>query len=114
MIDVFTDELLTMTEAAKQCPKVRGKRPSTPTMWRWATIGKRGVKLQHVWVGRNILTTKAALNDFFNAVGNAPAREKASVSGRVPKAIATDREREIGNARKRLMARGMLPKETEH
>lgn len=113
-IDIFTDELLTLTEAAKTCPRVRGKKLSTVTLWRYVTIGKRGVKLKHVWIGDNILTTKAAMNEFFNAVGNAPAREKASGAGHAPKATANQREREIASARKRLIARGMLPKETEH
>ena len=76
MIDAFNDKLLTMTEAAKQCPKVRGKRPSNVTLWRWATTGRRGVKLEHVWVGRNMLTTEVALNVFFNGVANAPAVEE--------------------------------------
>jgi hypothetical protein len=113
-INAFEDTLLTMTEAAKECPKIEGKRLSSVTLWRWAKHGKRGVKLEHVWIGRNMMTTKGAMNAFFHAVASAPAREKTTLSECAPKATANQREREIESARKRLIARGMLPKETEH
>ena len=114
MIDAFNDKLLTMTEAAKQCPKVRGKRPSTVTMWRWATKGQRGVKLEHVRVGRNMLTTEVALNVFFNGVANAPAVEREPLPQRPIQQTEKQRDREIAKAKASLIARGMLPKETEH
>lgn len=114
MIDAFNDKLLTMTEAAKQCPKVRGKRPSNVTLWRWATKGQRGVKLEHVRVGRNMLTTEAAMTAFFRALANAPAVEREPLPKGPIQQTEKQRDREIAKAKARLIARGMLPKETEH
>lgn len=114
MINTFKERLLTFSEAASACPKVRGRRPSTVTLWRWATEGRRGIKLESVRIGRHMLTTETALNTFFNAVGSAPAVQRERQSKPLQAASATQREREITSARKRLIARGMLPKETEH
>lgn len=113
MIEALSDELLTMAEAAKTCPKIGGKRRSTVTLWRWATKGIKGVKLEHVQIGRDIRTTEAALNAFFRDVANAPAEERGVLRNRPTQSAEKRRVREIANAKARLIARGMLPKETE-
>ena len=68
MIDSLKDDLMTLVEATKVCPRIRGKKVHCLSVWRWATEGLRGVKLEHVRVGRNMCTTEAALNAFFLAV----------------------------------------------
>lgn len=122
MINATTDRLLTLTEAAKICPKVGGKRLSTVTMWRWTMEGLAGVRLEHARVGRCVFTTEEALNRFFRDVANARVEQGVPKSSALAgtrasqpqKSTEKQREREIATAKARLIARGMLPKETEH
>ncbi len=50
-IDPFSDELLTLAQAAALCPKVNGKRPRCSTIWRWCKKGSHGATLGHVRIG---------------------------------------------------------------
>jgi hypothetical protein len=53
-------EMLTLPAAAKRTPG----RPHASTLFRWATRGHRGVRLQ-VWrYGRRMYTNLAAIDDF--------------------------------------------------
>jgi len=61
-----TEELITLTEAAKHLPKVDGKKVSICTLWRWCRVGLRGMFLEYVRVGRKICTTREALLRFFS------------------------------------------------
>jgi hypothetical protein len=61
-----TEELITLTEAAKHLPKVDGKKVSICTLWRWCRMGLRGMFLEYVRVGRKICTTREALLRFFS------------------------------------------------
>lgn len=114
MINATSDNVITLTQAAKICPKVDGKRPSTVTIWRWATKGVRGVMLEHVRVGRRIVTTEEAINTFFRDLSTVPAVKRVPLAKRPQEPTEKQREREISKARARLIARGMLPKETVH
>lgn len=66
MIDTERDELLSLKAARELCPKVDGKRPSLAAIWRWCQRGNGGVKLEFVRVGRQIATTRPALERFFH------------------------------------------------
>ncbi len=58
MIDVFSDELIPVDEVAK-------KFKVTPTtVGNWHRRGQRGKRLEVVNVGKEVCTTKKALNDF--------------------------------------------------
>ena len=121
MINATTDRLITLTEAAKICPKVNGKRLSTVTMWRWTMKGVAGVRLEHTRIGRCVFTTEEALNRFCRDVASARVEQGAPKSSALAGARASQpqksavkqRERQISQARARMTARGMLPKETE-
>jgi len=93
-IDIHSEDLLSLTEAAKALPKVSGKRPAVSTLWRWARKGLRGVRLEYVRVGRGIATSREALNRFFNALADADA-PSGSADGRTapPTLRPTDRGR---------------------
>lgn len=67
-IDIANETLLSLAEATKALPSVNGKRPAIATLWRWCRKGLGGVRLEYVRVGRNIATTREALNRFFNAL----------------------------------------------
>jgi hypothetical protein len=66
------ERMLTLSEAAKRTPG----RPHASTLFRWATKGRRGVKLEIFEFGRRLFTTMDAVNDFARAV--AKQRDRAS------------------------------------
>ena len=70
-IDIHNETVVSLTEATKILPKVNGKRPSISTLWRWCRKGLHGVHLEYVRVGRNIATSREALNRFFVALAEA-------------------------------------------
>ncbi|MEO0514160.1 MAG: DUF1580 domain-containing protein [Planctomycetota bacterium] len=63
LIDPTDENLLSLAQAAKLIC-VDGRNPSPITVWRWATRGKRGVKLPAVPLGRGLVTTEAAMRWF--------------------------------------------------
>ena len=63
-IDLNSEELLSLTDAARALPKVGGKRPHTSTVWRWARKGLRGVRLEYVRLGHRVCTSRQALGRF--------------------------------------------------
>ena len=67
-IDAEHEELMTLTEAAKLLPRVNGRRVAVSTLWRWCRKGLRGVHLEYLRMGRNIVTSRAALYRFFTGL----------------------------------------------
>jgi hypothetical protein len=66
VIDLSTETLKSLSEAAKLLPRRRrGKRPHPSTLHRWATNGLRGEKLEVLRVGGTICTSEQALCRFF-------------------------------------------------
>lgn len=108
MIDIKSEQLLTLPEAARAVPPVGGKRPHTSTLFRWTRKGVRGgVKLECVRIGRKLCTSREALDRFFHAVTEAPApepNEQGSVQdwSRTPR----QQERAVNAASVRLRASG--------
>ena len=91
MIDVCSDELLTLKAVAKMLPSGRaGKRVHFSTVFRWATNGVRGVKLETVKVGHTRYTTREALNDFAERLSCADAQPQA-----IPPGWRTPRQRAL-------------------
>ncbi len=103
-IDVNTEQLLSLTEATKVMPRVNGKRPAISTLWRWCRKGINGVHLEYLRLGRNILTTEAALFRFFAALAAAdrpltpPAPFVPSWAGRPRPATEAQRQRSLEEA----------------
>lgn len=101
-IDPFTEETLPLASAARRLPRLRGGRPVSPsTLWRWATKGLRGIKLETIKVGGTTCTSMEALRRFFAAISlecssNQPEQQTpaASSHGRrtaAQAAVALDR-----------------------
>lgn len=80
-IEVFTENLLTLTEAAKFIPPIDGKRVNISTLWRWCRRGLNGVRLEYIRIGCRIVTSAEALNRFANALAEAD-RSPRSLSKR--------------------------------
>lgn len=67
MIDLATEKLLTLSQAADHCPRPRrGKKQNTSTLFRWATRGCRGVILETIRTSSGLATSVQALQRFFN------------------------------------------------
>jgi hypothetical protein len=72
-IDPLSEEILSLSRAARRLPRVRNDRPVSPaTLWRWASSGLRGVKLETVKLGGATCTSIPALQRFFAALNNQP------------------------------------------
>jgi hypothetical protein len=77
-------------------------------MWRYCRRGIRGIRLEHIWSGRAILTSGEAVVRFIRATNEAAAQE--AVGGFEPATTpekrhsrsAKQRDREHENARRRL------------
>jgi hypothetical protein len=66
------ENLITLTQAAKLLPSNNGKRIAVSTLFRWATRGLRGVRLESRRFGRRIYTTPEALDAFGKALIDLP------------------------------------------
>ena len=98
-IDLLSDDCLTLAEAAKILPRGRrGKKTHVSTLWRWASCGLRGVRLETIRKGGMIYTSREALRRFF-----------ARLSGHeVPSPEPPpSRQAELGRMRKRLERAGL-------
>jgi hypothetical protein len=70
-IDPLSEETISLAAAARRLPKLRAGRPVSPaTIWRWASHGLRGVRLETARVGGTTVTSPAALRAFFAALGD--------------------------------------------
>ena len=100
MIDLKTEEVLTLTEAARRLPRRRrGKRPHVATLYRWVQQGVRGVKLEAIQVGGTLCTSLEALQRF--------CERCTDPSSRPPSSTSKSREREIKKAERELDAAGI-------
>jgi len=72
MTALDTETLIPLSEAAALLPRRRGNRPTHPsTLFRWASVGLRGVVLEIVQVGGTKCTSREALNRFFSRLASA-------------------------------------------
>jgi hypothetical protein len=66
MIDPNCETLISLTEAARSLPRRRGhKRPHVSCLYRWTTIGCRGIVLESLQVGGTRCTSREALARMF-------------------------------------------------
>lgn len=66
MIDLKYEKLLTLREASQLLPRRRAGKPCHPaTLYRWASSGIHGIKLESMRVGGSLCTSLEALQRFF-------------------------------------------------
>jgi hypothetical protein len=99
MIDVSTEQLLTLPEATR-CGLLHD-RTAVSTLWRWRKHGSRGVRLETVSIGGRVYTSREALLRFIG--GTTAAADNQPAPLRSPKA----RERAIARAEKELEQAGI-------
>jgi hypothetical protein len=65
MIDINTEHLLTLAQAARLRPAGRQGRPTHPsTVYRWISRGLRGHRLESIRLGGTLYTSREALQRF--------------------------------------------------
>ena len=106
-IDPFSDELITLAQAAALCPKVNGKRPRCSTIWRWCSKGSHGATLGYVRIGWRIMTSRTALLDFFDRSQAHKRAGNSTGSDKSPVRSDKRRERELERAWQRLKRHGL-------
>lgn len=101
--DIMAEGPISMATAARAVPVVDGRQVSPTTVWRWATRGVRGVRLECIRVGRRMCTSRAALFRFFHRLADVgpPVRPSARAggSGAPPELMARDRVLAVESAR---------------
>jgi hypothetical protein len=69
MIDIRRETLLTFMRATSLLPRRRrGRKCHVSTLYRWSTVGVRGVVLESIQVGGTRCTSEEALQRFFEAL----------------------------------------------
>ena len=75
MFDIATETPITFSQAAAlQACRRQGKRVSTVTVWRWATRGVNGIILDTLQTPSGRITSKQALQRFFEAFDRVTTR----------------------------------------
>ncbi len=98
------ERLLTLTEAAKLLPRLNGKRIATTTLWRWATSGIRGVRLETRRLGRRVVTSVEALDRFSAALAALPPEPRPRIQRRRATTSQPRSERQRARAMERAEA----------
>ena len=102
MIDTRTEELLTLSAAARRLPGRRsGKCLAASTLWRWSVRGIGAVRLEAVRIGGTTYTSAEALQRFAERTTAAANHEPA------PAATVAQRRRAIEAAEQELIAAGL-------
>lgn len=79
MIDLASDQILTLQQAARRLPRRRRGRPVHPaTIYRWAHVGLRGVRLEVIRMGGVTCTSTEALQRFFDQLTASTARASST------------------------------------
>jgi hypothetical protein len=103
-IDVLSEEPFSLAQAAKLpfLPRRRkGRKPNVATLYRWSSVGCRGVVLESVECGGCRCTTAQAIIRFF-------AKLTAQAAGQPPETrIPKHRERAVLQAEKELDEAGI-------
>jgi hypothetical protein len=86
-----SEQILTLTEAAKRIAPIGGKSPHPSTLWRWGLKGVRGVKLEILRIGGRIVTSMEAVERFSERLAELPppTRERKAL----PKCRRTEKQR---------------------
>lgn len=103
MIDALTEDIVSLTEAAKLLPMRRGgKKPHVSCIYRWTVAGCKGVRLESIQVGGTRCTSREALVRFFERLSQATGMDCELSTVRTP----SQRARANALAEQRLIKSG--------
>ena len=67
MLDIQSEEIISLQEAAGRLPRRRGgKKPHVATLYRWSQQGCQGIRLEVCQIGGTRCTSVQALQRFFD------------------------------------------------
>lgn len=64
---ILTEDALTLKEAQLAIHEATGRKLDKTTLYRWCLRGAFGVRLEHVRLGQQIITSRQALTRFIEA-----------------------------------------------
>lgn len=78
-IDPFEETVLPFAKAVRELPQLKKNAHVHPeTLWRWATRGLRGIKLETVQIGGVIFASVESLHRCVDALAQAKGHEPVS------------------------------------
>jgi hypothetical protein len=89
LIDISTETILTLAEAANELPRRRrGRKTHISTLYRWTVSGCRGVILESIQIGATRAVSRESLQRFFERLTE--LRE----TGEAPSVLRTTTQRQ--------------------
>jgi hypothetical protein len=79
--DITTEAPLSFAAAGRAVSEIDGRPVAPSTIWRWATKGIGGTRLECIRIGRRMRTSRAALSRFFHRLGDTPAERRSTPAG---------------------------------
>ena len=117
-INIKTETLLTLNEAAEQLPRISHKKVHVSTLWRWCHLGLNDIHLDYLNIGHRIFTSDEALQRFFIALTeNSHRRKKSSYRRNHRRSNTAARQRSIEEANAILVRAKIIqpaPREASH
>lgn len=106
MIDISSEKVVSLSEAASLVPRRRaGKKCNTATVYRWTTIGLRGITLESIQIGGTKATSVEAMQRFFDALTSAASQRTAPAPP--SPCVTAQRRKQIAAAERRLEKAGI-------
>jgi hypothetical protein len=110
MIDSASESLIALAQAADELPRRRrGRKTHVSTLFRWSTVGCRGVVLETIQVGGTRCTSREALQRFFERLSQ-PIQAGAVGANRsgplVGRRTLAQRQRQSAEAGRKLAEMG--------
>lgn len=80
MIDSTSETLISLADAAEELPRRRrGRKVHISCLYRWSTVGCRGVVLETIQIGATRCTSREALQRFFERLSE--SRQAGAIGG---------------------------------
>jgi hypothetical protein len=96
VIDINSETLLTLTQAARLRPSARGGRPThQSSVYRWISRGLRGHKLEAVRVGGTLYTSREALQRWAERLTYGQVQTPGTTDGSAPQRSAQVVDQEL-------------------
>ncbi len=108
-IDLHAENVGTLAEVAAQLPRLSGRRLHCSTLWRWATRGIRGIRLEYIKMGGRLVTSVEAVARFSAKLAELDRQQPedkppVQVRQKAKRRTPTQRDRDVARARKELEA----------
>jgi hypothetical protein len=110
MIDSTTETIISLADAAKELPRRRrGRKVHVSCVYRWSTVGCKGVVLETLQVGGTRCTSREALQRFFERLSQPVQAGSVGGGQAVPtvgRRTVAQRQRQAAEAGRKLAEMG--------